>query len=171
MDRPGATLVTLMHVGKNQLVITADWIQECVKHYEEVDDVFQKQFLQAIIFSGGRSESPISGSQCASSRLPRATASLLITDAWNQHCPGPYILLDGICTNFSDFIVTKIMPFSHPQDELLSIDSKLSIEAMDRKFQDFDDSGDNHSQIEIAVPSRLRSDASTGFQCRGYGSL
>ena len=59
------------------------------------------------------------------------------------------------------------MPFSHPQGELLSIDNKLSIEATDRNFRDFDGSGDNHGRIEIAVPSRLRSDASTRLPMSG----
>lgn len=72
MDRAGATLLTIIDIGKNQLVVTADWIQQCIKHYEDIDDVFQRQFLQAIIFSGGQSDS----SQRASSRLRRAMASL-----------------------------------------------------------------------------------------------
>ena len=96
MDRPGATLVTLIHVGKNQLVITADWIQECIEHYEEIDDVFQKQFLQAIIFSGGQSDSSIS-SEASALRQGFGVQwhHFLITDSWNQPYPGPYILLDG----------------------------------------------------------------------------
>ena len=69
--------------------------------------------------------------------------------------------------SLSDFTVTKMLPFSQPRGERLSVDSMLYIEAIDRKFLDFDDSGDNHGQKEIAVPSRLRSDASARLPMSG----
>ena len=96
MDHTGVTLLTVIDIAQTQSVITADWIQQCIKHYEETDDVFQKRFLQAIIFSGGQRDASLS---------PEARALLgesgvqwhhfWIGDPKYLPCPGPYILLDG----------------------------------------------------------------------------
>ena len=64
--------------------------------------------------------------------------------------PVPMFFEMDICMNHSDFIMTKMPPFSQPQGRF-SIDIMLFIEAIDRKSRDFDDSGDNHGRIEIAV--------------------
>ncbi len=69
--------------------------------------------------------------------------------------------------NLSDFTVTEMLPFSQPRGEWLSIDSNLSIEAKDRNFRNVGDSGDNYGLIEIAVPSRLRSHASSRLPMSG----
>ena len=96
MDHTSATLLTVIVIGQTQSVITADWIQQCMKHYEETDDVFQKEFLQAFIFSGGQNDASIS---------PEARALLRESGVQWHHflstgpgylpCPGPYILLGG----------------------------------------------------------------------------
>ena len=49
--------------------------------------------------------------------------------------------------------------FSQPRGERLSVDSMLYVEAIDIRHLDFDDFGDNDGQIEIAVPSMLRANA------------
>ena len=67
----------------------------------------------------------------------------------------------------SDFTVTKTLPFSQPRGERLYVDSMLFIDATDRKLLDFDGSRDNHGQTEIAVPSRLRSNASATLPMSG----
>ena len=69
--------------------------------------------------------------------------------------------------NLLGFIAMMMLPFSQPRGEILPIDGMLVIEAIDRKSPDFDDSGDNHGQIEIAVPSRLRSNASARLPMSG----
>ena len=168
MDRAGATLVTVVHVGKDQLVITADWIQECIKNYEQIDDVFQKQFLQAILFSGGRSESSIS---LEASALLRGFGvqwhHFLNADSQNKPYPGPYVLLDGYLHEPFRLYSDENDAFFLSTRRAIIHDSKLSIEAIDRKFLSFDDSGDNYGRIEIAVPSRLRSEASTRLPMSG----
>lgn len=65
-------------------------------YYEEIDDVFQKQFLQAVLFSGGRSDSSISSEASALLQgFGMQWHHFLTTDSWNLPCSGPYILLDG----------------------------------------------------------------------------
>lgn len=75
----------------------------------------------------------------------------LIADSWDQPCPGPYILLEG---------------YLHEPFRLYD-DKNAAFFSATRSFSNFDDSGDNHGQMEIAVPSRLRSDASARLPMSG----
>lgn len=53
MNDIGTTLATVIDVSECQSAISADWIQQCVKHSKEIDDVSQVEFLQGVLFSGG----------------------------------------------------------------------------------------------------------------------
>ena len=60
MNNVGTTLATVIDVGECQSTITANWIQQHIEYYKEIDDVFQAQFLQGILFSGGRDDCSLS---------------------------------------------------------------------------------------------------------------
>lgn len=96
MNFTGTGLVTVTSLAKDIVVITAGWIQQCVDHFEELDDVFQSHFLQGIIFSGGLNEPSIS---LEATRLLESFGMqwhrFLFSDSGNPPAPGPYVLLDG----------------------------------------------------------------------------
>jgi len=80
--------------------------------------VFQKQFLQGIVFSGGHNNSSISSEAKALLQgFGMQWHHFLIAGSRNQPSPGPYVLLDGSCMNLSDFTVTEMLPFSQPRGE------------------------------------------------------
>ena len=78
------------------MVITADWMQGCLDHFKESDDVFRSHFLQGIIFSSGQHEPSIS---LEATRLLENFGMLwhrfLVSDSSNPLALGPYVLLDG----------------------------------------------------------------------------
>ena len=96
MNHTGASLATIIEIGKSQLVITADWVQQCIECYQETDDVFQKNFLQGVIFRGGQDDSSISSeAELLLQGFGMQWHQFLISGSPNQPLPGPYVLLDG----------------------------------------------------------------------------
>ena len=96
MDLTGTSLVTIINLAADVMVVTADWIQQCVEHFKESDDVFQSPFLQGVIFSGARNEPSIS---LDATRLLESFGMqwhrFLFSDSGDPPAPGPYVLLDG----------------------------------------------------------------------------
>ncbi len=83
--------------------------------------------------------------------------------------PVPTFFCMGLCISSSGFMMTKTLPFSQSPCKRLLNDTTLSVTSRHGKLRNVDDLCDNYRQIDIAVPSRLRSQSSPDFRCQGYG--
>lgn len=96
MNLTGTSLATIINLAEDIAVVTADWIQQCVDHFKESDDVFQSQFLQGIIFSSGENEPSIS---LEATRLLESFGMrwhrFLFSDSGDPPAPDPHVVLDG----------------------------------------------------------------------------
>lgn len=96
MNGIATTLATVFDVSECQSAIPADWIQQCIKHYKEVDDVFQAQFLQGVLFSGGPDNCSLSSeAQALLEGLGMQWHRFSNNRSGNLPMPGPYVILDG----------------------------------------------------------------------------
>lgn len=96
MNDIGTTLATVIDVSECQSAILADWIQQRIKHCKEIDDVFQVQFLQGVLFSGGPDNCSLSsGAQALLEGLGMQWHRFSNNGSGTQPLPGPYVILDG----------------------------------------------------------------------------
>ncbi|KAL8793902.1 MAG: hypothetical protein Q9195_003521 [Heterodermia aff. obscurata] len=138
----GPVLATVIDINECHH-ITAEWIQNCIERYSQIDDVFQVKFLEAILFRGA------SQGQCSLSLDAQKHLESLGT-RWHQFLndeldkqplPGAYVILDGgLYEAFRLYADTHAAFFQATRVPRL-----------------LDTSDDNLGQVVVAVPSRLGS--------------
>lgn len=96
MNDIGTTLATVIDASECQSAIPADWIEQCIKYYNETDDVFQVQLLQGVLFSGGPDNCCLSSeARALLEGLGMQWHRFSNSRSGNQPIPGPYVILDG----------------------------------------------------------------------------
>lgn len=147
--------------------VTEDWIQRCIKHYEDTDDVFRMSFLECVIFYGVE-ENGVDITQDAKALLTKMGTlwirCLARTTSGVELQPGPYVIMTGrlrdVSKLYRDMNGAFFSAYQHGTNEFVPIccnivarDSMLTTISICVKHISRDCDSLN---LSIAVPSRLK---------------